>query len=100
MEIFTKILVQILPIYTLVINIISFVTMWYDKRKAIKNEWRIRERTLMLMAFFMGAAGIFLGMYIFGHKTRHKKFTIGVPLCLLVNIVVVSVTAAMWCNKS
>ena len=68
-------------------NIVVFVLYGYDKRCAVKDRWRIPEKTLMAAAFLMGGVGAYLGMKVFHHKTRHKLFTIGVPLCILANAV-------------
>lgn len=70
-------------LYAAGINGIAFCAYGLDKRRAVRGEWRISERTLLLLAFFGGAAGAFLGMKVFHHKTRHRKFSLGVPLLLL-----------------
>ncbi len=70
-------------------NLITFLMYGADKRRARKNQWRISENTLILSAFFMGAAGSFLGMYVFHHKTMHKKFTLLIPLAAVVNFAVI-----------
>lgn len=75
-------------VYFLIMNLVGFITMGIDKIKARKRGWRISERTLILIAFFGGALGSFLGMKIFRHKTKHMKFVILIPLALLVNILV------------
>lgn len=67
-------------------NLIVFCVYGLDKYKAQKDKWRIPEKTLILLAFLMGGLGAFLGMRIFRHKTKHTLFTVGVPLCLLLNI--------------
>ena len=51
-----------------------------DKWKAHRKQWRISEKMLLFLAVIGGSAGALAGMYIFHHKTLHKKFTIGVPL--------------------
>lgn len=61
--------------------------MGIDKRKAVKSKWRIPERTLFLIAFIFGGIGIFLGMHIFRHKTKHNSFRILVPIALILNII-------------
>ena len=67
-----------------------------DKRRARKNQWRISERTLILSAFFMGALGSFLGMYVFHHKTKHTKFTLLIPLAAVVNFAVILFAAGKF----
>ena len=70
-------------LYLLLINALAFVLMLADKQKARKNRWRIPERTLLLTALLGGSVGALLGMYLFRHKTRHLKFTLGVPAILI-----------------
>jgi len=60
--------------------------MLADKRKAKKKAWRIPEATLMGIAALGGSLGCLLGMYTFRHKTKHLKFTLGVPALLLLQI--------------
>ena len=72
--------------YLLLINAVAFVLMLVDKVKAKKNRWRIPERTLMLSAAFGGSIGALLGMYTFRHKTKHLKFTVGIPAILIAQI--------------
>ena len=66
-------------IYLVVINVIGFLAMWLDKRKAQKGKWRIKESTLFLLAFLGGGVGTIAGMYKFRHKTQKLRFTIGMP---------------------
>ena len=77
--------------YLLLINAAAFMLMLADKRKAIKNRWRIPERTLILSAAFGGSIGALLGMYTFRHKTKHLKFTLGIPAILIAQI-----SLAIW----
>ena len=78
-------------LYLLLINAVAFVLMLVDKRKARKNRWRIPERTLILSALFGGSIGALLGMYTFRHKTKHLKFTLGIPAILIAQI-----SLAIW----
>lgn len=73
---------KFLLLYLLIINAVGFLLMLVDKHKARKNLWRIPERTLLLTAALGGSVGSLLGMYTFRHKTRHLKFTLGIPLIL------------------
>ena len=67
-------------------NLVGFIMIMVDKRRARHGEWRIRERTFFLWAAAFGAAGVLLGMYVFRHKTRHLSFVIGVPVLCLINL--------------
>lgn len=64
-------------------NLVTFLLMLADKRKAKAGKWRIRERTLLWCAFFFGGAGVFIGMYALRHKVQNRKFAILVPIAML-----------------
>lgn len=72
--------------YLVVINMIACALMGIDKRKAVRQSYRIPEWTLLWCAAIGGSLGALAGMYGFHHKTRHKKFTVTVPLLLLLHI--------------
>lgn len=84
-------MLKFLIVYLLLINAAAFLLMLADKRKARKNLWRIPEATLMLSAALGGSIGALAGMYTFRHKTKHPKFTIGVPA-----ILIAQVALAVW----
>ena len=69
--------------YILFVNIIGFFIMFIDKKRAINNQWRISESTLILIATIGGSIGILSGMKYFRHKTKHFKFNTGIPLILV-----------------
>lgn len=77
-----------LLIYLLAINVITFVVYGVDKLKARNHWWRIPEATLLLMAVIGGSIGAWVGMYVFRHKTQHKKFKYGVPAIILLQLLV------------
>lgn len=70
--------------YLLGINIISMITFYIDKRKAIKKKYRVSEKALIALSLIGGCYGSLIGMYLFRHKTKHLKFKILVPiLCII-----------------
>lgn len=69
----------------LLINAAVFGLYGVDKWKAEHHKWRISEAALLGAAFF-GVFGALLGMYFFRHKIRKPKFSIGVPLVMLLEI--------------
>ena len=71
-------------IYLSIINALAFLLMLIDKYKAKKNLWRIRESILLGIAIVGGSLGCICGMYTARHKTQHPKFTIGVPVILAI----------------
>lgn len=78
--------VRIVVVYLLIINIAAYFVMRRDKRLARQGGRRIPEKTLFGYAAFGGAAGIWLGMRAFRHKTKHLSFLLGVPALFAVNI--------------
>ena len=68
------------------INVVAFVVYGIDKKRATHDEWRIPEATLLTLAAAFGAVGALSGMYTFRHKTRHLKFTLGIPMILALQI--------------
>ncbi|MBQ3415232.1 MAG: DUF1294 domain-containing protein [Clostridia bacterium] len=84
MEIFT---IKNVILYLLVINIIGFLAMLIDKKKAQKGAWRIPEKTLFIITLLGGGIGTIAGMYMFRHKTKKLIFTIGFPTILISEIV-------------
>ncbi len=77
--------------YVIAVNLIGFAAMGLDKFKAKNHAWRIPESTLFFIAIIGGSIGSILGMRVFHHKTLHKKFTIGMPLILIIQIALVLV---------
>lgn len=73
----------LLIIYLVLINLMSFIMFGIDKYKAKKRKWRIPEMSLLMSAALGGGLGGFIGMKLFRHKTKHMKFTVLVPLFLV-----------------
>ena len=82
-------MVKYFVVYLLVVNLITFLLYAIDKRRAIRKAWRIPESVLIGFAALGGSVGAFLAMFLFRHKTKHTKFTVGVPLILFVQIIAV-----------
>ncbi len=78
-----------LIIYVIAINIIAFLAMFIDKRKAEKGKWRIKEATLLVLALVGGSIGATIGMYRFHHKTKKARFFIGIPVMIFLQILII-----------
>ena len=76
-------------VYIIILNILGYLIMYIDKRRAKKQQWRISEQTIFLITFLGGGIGTTLGMYTFRHKTKKIKFIIGLPLITIIEIVVI-----------
>lgn len=80
---------KLLLIYLIIINALGFLLMLIDKQKARRGRWRIPEATLMGVAALGGSIGSLIGMYTVRHKTRHIKFTLGIPAILALQLLAV-----------
>ena len=63
--------------------------MKLDKNYAIKNKYRISEKTFFTISFFFGSLGVYCGMYAFRHKTKHVNFTVMIPILFILNIITI-----------
>ncbi|MBO5936351.1 MAG: DUF1294 domain-containing protein [Clostridia bacterium] len=80
---------QYLPfiIYFLAVSLITAVVTAIDKYKAKKGAFRISEATLFTLAAIGGALSEYLTMRLIRHKTLHKRFMIGLPLIIIMQII-------------
>lgn len=76
-------------IFFMIINVIAFIIVARDKMKARKKLWRTPEKVIFMLALVGGSLGVYLSMLFFRHKTKHKKFMIGIPLILILQLVIV-----------
>lgn len=84
---------QLILIYLIAINVVTFFLYGIDKWKAKRSKWRISEATLLGLAVIGGSIGAWLGMKVWHHKTMHKKFKYGLPLILIIQIAIVFLTS-------
>ena len=84
---------QIIIIYLIAINVVTFFLYGIDKWKAKRSKWRIPEATLLGLAVIGGSIGAWIGMKVWHHKTMHKKFKYGLPLILLAQIALIALTS-------
>ncbi|MBQ7088197.1 MAG: DUF1294 domain-containing protein [Clostridia bacterium] len=63
----------------------TLITMW-DKNRARRREFRISESTLWMLAAVGGATAMWTTMYVIRHKTRHRRFMIGLPLLAVIQL--------------
>lgn len=72
--------------YFVIINLAGLISMWLDKKRAIRHQWRIPEATLFLIALLGGSLGSIIGMQLFRHKTKHWYFVWGMPLIFFIEL--------------
>ena len=66
--------------------IVALLVVLWDKNRARRREWRVRESTLWLIALLGGSVSMFLTMLVVRHKTRHMRFMVGLPLLALAKV--------------
>ena len=77
---------KLILIYLLIVNALGLLLMIVDKNRAQKRMRRISENNLFIVAVLGGSLGSIIGMQMMRHKTKHRKFTIGMPVILVCQI--------------
>ncbi|MCM1024022.1 MAG: DUF1294 domain-containing protein [Prevotella sp.] len=77
-------------IYLAIISLIAAIMTVSDKSRAKRHKRRIPEKTLFGTALLGGSAAMFLAMLAVRHKTKHKRFMIGLPLIMTVQAAVIA----------
>ena len=80
-------LIQLLFVMLAAVNIAAYFLMWQDKQRAIHQQWRIPERTLLLLSLLGGFIGIHLGRQHFRHKTQSWYFSLMVIISAILWLV-------------
>ena len=75
-------------LYVFLINFITFIIYAIDKNKAKNKRSRISENTLILLCILGGSTGGIMSMVLFHHKLSKKKFYIGIPILIILNMVI------------
>lgn len=75
-------------IYLIAISLVACIATILDKHKAKKGKWRVPEKTLFILAALGGSAAMYITMNIIRHKTKHKRFMIGLPLIIFAQIAI------------
>ncbi|WP_304508719.1 DUF1294 domain-containing protein [Anaerotignum sp.] len=86
---FNGIAFAILMGYYLLINLINYGTMAFDKKAAINHKRRIPEKNFYLMAILGGGLGGLLGQILKRHKTRHIDFIFVFTITAILHILVI-----------
>ena len=82
--------------YVLVVSLISVIITVFDKKIAGTGKRRISEATLLLWSALGGSVAMYLTMHAIRHKTQHKKFMIGIPIIIILQVVAVYLICTMF----
>ena len=74
--------------WLIVINLSSAVICIFDKLQAKRGGMRIPERYLFGFSIFGGSIGTYITMLLIRHKTKHKRFMIGLPIIIFIQCLV------------
>ncbi len=87
---------KLILIYLAVVNLAGAVAVCWDKRRARRGQWRVRERTFFMFALLGGTPGVYAAMRLRRHKTLHKRFMWGLPAIFLLQMAAVCAGAYYW----
>jgi uncharacterized membrane protein YsdA (DUF1294 family) len=73
-----------------VINLGSAAAIWWDKQRASKGKWRVKEESLLVWALVGGWPGGIWAMRRFRHKTTKRSFIAKYVFVVVVNIAVLA----------
>lgn len=86
----------VIAAYFLIINIAGFAAAFSDKRRAEKGMRRIPEPTLFFISLIGGSIGMLIGMKKFRHKTKQKRFMVGIPLMIVCQLALAAAVCGFW----
>ncbi len=81
--------IQVIALYLVIINLVSIIVCKYDKNAARKRKGRVSEKSLFLLCFVGGSPAMYICMRVIRHKTKHKRFMIGIPIIIILQIAIV-----------
>lgn len=89
-------LLYVAAFYFAVISLVTAAITIADKIKAKKGAFRIPENTLIVLALLGGSAAEYFTMRLIRHKTLHKKFMIGLPLIIILQLLLITLAFSRY----
>ena len=83
-------------LYLALISLFTAIVTVADKIKAKKGAFRVPESTLILLALLGGSVAEYAVMRLIRHKTLHKKFMIGLPLIIIIQLIAVTLVYSRY----
>ena len=92
-------IITLFLVYPTVVNIVTFITYGVDKWQATREGWRISEATLLWLVVAGGGFGALAAVWLFRHKTKHVKFTLGIPSIMITEFVLANIVLYMITSR-
>ena len=73
-------------IYLAAVSLFAVIITAFDKIRAMRGGWRVRESTLLIVSALGGSIAMLLTMLLIRHKTRKPKFMLGIPLIIILQM--------------
>ena len=90
-----KFILIIAAVVLVAMNLLAYILMGVDKRRAQRGAWRIPEKVLFLVTGLFGGLGGTLGMFMLRHKTKHWYFRLGFPAMLVAQVILLIIGAGL-----
>lgn len=87
---------KLILIYLAAVNLAGIVAVFWDKWRARRNQWRVRERTFFIFALLGGTPGVYAAMRLCRHKTLHRRFMWGLPAIFVLQLAAAAAGAYFW----
>lgn len=88
--------IVILVIYLIIVNLFAVVLTISDKKRAQGGKWRVSEKDLLIVSALGGSVAMYITMQKIRHKTKHKKFMIGIPVIFALQVLLVVLLIAIF----
>lgn len=75
--------------YFLIINYVAAMVSIFDKRQAKLHNHRVSEMNLFLLSIAGGALSMYIVLRCIRHKTRKKRFMIGLPIVFTLQFLII-----------
>ena len=84
-----------IPYYLCLINAIAAAVCIFDKIQAKRHGRRTSEKMLFFLSAAGGSVGLYTAMRLIRHKTLHKRFMIGLPVIIFLQVSVI-IIFVLW----
>lgn len=88
-----------IAIVYILMSLVTLTLYYSDKRKAKKNKWRIKEKTLLIFPWLLGSLGGLIGVFGLRHKTKHWYFVLNNIAAFIVHLAVTFVLVYVFIIK-